>query len=89
MALDFGAMVKTPAYSGKLCNLYWMLRYKRRSSAARRRYYRYISDEKKRLFLEGVDQEEIRLLCRHLCNPHDKHAERAFLHYAAQYRLDL
>jgi hypothetical protein len=83
-------MVKIPLYAGPLCNLYWMLRYKRsRSIAARRRFYRYISGEKKRLFLEGVDFEEIRLLCRYLSDPHNKHAEIAFLSYSAQYRLQL
>ena len=83
-------MLKLPSYASRLANLYWMLRYKRaRSSAARRRYYRYIADEKKRLFLEGVDKKEVLLLCRHLCNPGNKHAESAFLAYAAQYRLNL
>lgn len=83
-------MVKLPPYSAKLANLYWMLRYKRdRDQAARRRYYRYIEAEKNRLFSAGFDREEIRLLCRYLSNPHSKHAERAFLGYAAQYRLDL
>ena len=52
--LKCGAMLKLPPYGSPLANLYWMLRYKRRSSAARRRYYRYISDEKKRLFLQGA-----------------------------------
>lgn len=69
-------MVKHPEYSAELRNLYWMLRYYRgRSSAARRRYYRYIEAEKNRLFLAGFDREEIRLLCRYLSDPHNKHAE--------------
>lgn len=83
-------MVKIPAYATQLANHYWMLRFKRsRSGAARRRYYRYIRAEKKRLFLEGVDFEEIRLLCRHLANPANIHAQQAFLAYSAQYRLDI
>lgn len=83
-------MVKLPPYSPHLANLYWMLRYHRgRSSAARRRYYRRIREEKNRLFSAGFDREEIRLLCRYLSDPANKHAESAFLAYAAQYRLDL
>lgn len=83
-------MVKLPPYSSTLANLYWMLRYHRgRSQAARRRYYRYIEAEKNRLFLAGFDREEIRLLCRHLSEPRNIHAESAFLAYAAQYRLEL
>ncbi|EKD54262.1 MAG: hypothetical protein ACD_60C00101G0001 [uncultured bacterium] len=66
-----------------------MLRYRRRNAAARRRHYRYIAIEKKRLFLEGVEKEELRLLCRHLCNPHDKHAEKAFLRHSPQYLVEL
>jgi hypothetical protein len=53
----------------------------------RRRYYRKINIEKKRLFLLGVDQEEIRLLCRYLANTRNKHAEMRFLAYRAQGRL--
>lgn len=83
-------MVKLPPYSHTLANLYWMLRYHRgRSEARRRYYYRKIFDEKKRLREAGVDSEEIRLLCRHLANPGKKGAELKFLTYAAQYRLDL
>jgi hypothetical protein len=83
-------MVKHPEYSGELRNLYWMLRYYRgRSSAARRRYYRYIEAEKNRLFLAGFDKKEILLLCRYLANPRNIHAKSAFLAYAAQYRLEL
>jgi hypothetical protein len=81
-------MVTLPAYASTLCNLYWQLRARRSFDLAkRRRFYRYISDEKKRLFLEGVEKEEIRLLCRYLANPTNKHAELAFSAYAAQMRL--
>ena len=58
-----------------------MLRYHRdRSQAARRLYYRRILDEKKRLFLQGVDKKEVLLLCRHLSNPRNIHAEAHFWH---------
>ncbi len=49
----------------KLMNLYWFIRYHRKKNI-KRRYYRYIAKEKKRLHEAGVDNEEIRLLCRYL-----------------------
>ena len=77
-----------PEWSGTLRNLYWFLRARRIwDTAMRRRYYRKINIEKKRLFLLGVDQEEIRLLCRYLANTRNKHAEMRFLAYRAQGRL--
>jgi len=47
-----------PEWSSKLRNLYWMLRYRRIwDSAGRRRFYRYIAKEKRRLVEQvGVDQ---------------------------------
>lgn len=90
MPLSSGPMVRIPLYAGRLANHYWMLRYtQHRSQAARRLWYRRIETEKNRLFSAGFDREEIRLLCRYLCNPANIHAESAFLAYAAQYRLDL
>ena len=81
-------MVRLPPYASTLCNLYWQLRDRRAFDfAKRRRIYRYLECEKKRLFLEGVDQEEIRLLCRYLANTANKHAEVAFCRYYAQLRL--
>lgn len=83
-------MVRLPPYARELLNHYWMLRYHRsRSTAARRRYYRYIQAEKNRLFLAGFDKEEIRLICRYLSNPANNHAKTALLRYASQLRLDL
>ncbi|SEN36057.1 hypothetical protein SAMN05216325_11517 [Nitrosomonas marina] len=49
----------------KITNLYWHIRYNRNSSI-KRRYYRYVAAEKKRLLEAGVDPEELRLLCRAL-----------------------
>jgi len=46
----------------------------KRNSARKRKYYRLIADEKKRLLLSGVDPEELRLFCRHLANPHNAFA---------------
>ena len=73
-----------------LQNHYWHLRSIRRfDTAARRRYYRLIADEKKRLQQVGVDQEEIRLFCRMLSNLQNKNAETRYRAYAAQLKLDL
>lgn len=80
-----------PSWSPTLCNLYWQLRYKRSwDTSARRRFYRYIEKEKRRLIEEvGVDAEELRLLCRHLANPQNKHAESSWLWYKGQGKLAL
>ena len=59
----------------KLNNLYWHIRFTR-NRVAKRRYYRHVSAEKKRLISSGVHQEELRLLCRHLSNLKNAHAER-------------
>lgn len=58
----------------KLNNYYWQIRYTR-IKAVRRKYYRYIAKEKKRLIDSGVDAEELRLLCRHLSNLRNEQAE--------------
>ncbi|WP_153111060.1 hypothetical protein [Propionivibrio limicola] len=72
-----------PDWSGDLRNLYWFLRYRRSwDSAGVRRYYRKIGKEKRRLLDEvGVDQEELRLLCRFLANPRNRRAEERWLAY--------
>jgi len=59
----------------KLNNLYWHIRYTRNKSV-KRRYYRYVADEKKRLIETGVDVEELRLYCRALSGRLNVHAER-------------
>jgi len=78
-----------PPWSVKLCNLYWTRRNQRAfDQAGRRRIYRMIAQEKRRLVEEvGVDREEVRLLCRHLANTADRHAENRWKAYAAQMRL--
>lgn len=77
-----------PPWSGNLRNLYWMLRYNRSwNGAARRRYYRKIEKEKRQLVEAGVDQEEVRLLCRYLANLKNRNAEMRWKSYAAQMRL--
>ncbi len=59
----------------KLRNIYWSIRYARYATA-KRRYYRHAAKEKKRLLEAGVDPEELRLLCRHLANLRNRHAEK-------------
>lgn len=79
-----------PPWSSDLRNLYWMLRYKRVwDSAARRRYYRKIERERKRLHEAGVDQEEVRLLCRYLANLRNRNAEARWLAYSKQMKLPI
>lgn len=77
-----------PEWSGNLRNLYWYLRYHRNWNEAKRRAsYRRIAAEKKRLIESGVDAELVRLLCRHLANTRDQHAEARYLRYEKQGRL--
>lgn len=77
-----------PEWSGKLCNLYWFLRYHRKwNEAKRRKIYRQIAVEKKRLHETGVDVELVRLLCRHLADPRNRHSEARYLRYEKQGRL--
>lgn len=64
----------------KLRNFYWHIRYTR-DKVTKRRYYRYVLKEKKRLIKSGVDAEYLRLLCRSLSKQHCEHAERRFLSY--------
>lgn len=79
-----------PVWSGRLANLYWMLRYYgHRDQARRRKLYRKIAAERKRLLEAGVDGEEVRLLCRHLANPSNRHAAGRLVGYSAQLRLEL
>ena len=68
--------LQSPRWASSLSNLYWFLRAKRRFSAPRRRWYRLIAEEKKRLLEAGVDGEELRLYCRVLANPANMHASR-------------
>ena len=78
-----------PPWSVKLRNLYYIRRSQRAyDQAGRRKIYRMIAQEKRRLIEEtGVDGEEVRLLCRHLANTADRHAENRWRAYAAQMRL--
>lgn len=75
-------------WSSHLRNLYWQLRAARVwDGSERRRLYRLIAKEKRRLEETGVDHEELRLLCRMLSNTRNQNAERRYLAYVAQMRL--
>ena len=79
-----------PPWSSALCNLYWMLRAVRHhDESARRRFYRRIEAEKKRLIVSGVDQEELRLFCRYMANPGNRNAEQRFRFHLAQMRFEI
>lgn len=64
----------------KLNNFYWFIRYTRNSSV-KRRYYRYVLKEKKRLIRSGVDAEYLRLYCCELSNRLDCHTEKRLENY--------
>lgn len=68
----------------KLMNLYWFIRFHRRNKSTKRRYYRYVAAEKKRLLEAGVDPEELRLLCRSLSTRWNIHAEKRLKTYRAK-----
>lgn len=66
-----------PEWSQTIRNYYWHLRFARGFNGARiRKQYRLIEKEKKRLHEAGVDRELVRLLCRHMVNLQNKHAEQ-------------
>lgn len=73
-----------PEWTANLRNLYWQLRQLGRVERHRRRIYRHIEAEKKRLEALFFDPEEIRLLCRHLANPRRKRAESTYFAYKAR-----
>ena len=61
---------------GKLTHFYWFIRYYSRNKSKKRKYYRYVAAEKKRLIESGADAEELRLYCRALSGRLNVHAER-------------
>lgn len=77
-----------PPWSHPLANLYFRKRYCRVSDhACRRRAWRKIAVEKKRLLSEGVEYIELHLVCRHLTNPQNRNAADRLQNYYAQGRL--
>lgn len=61
-------------------NLYWFIRYHRKKNI-KRRYYRYVAAEKKRLIASSVDPEELRLLYRSLFNRWNMRAKKSLKTY--------
>src|SRR5690606_20704654 len=68
----------------KLYNLYWFIRMTRNNSK-KRSYYRHVYKERIRLIESGVDHEELRLLCRHLSNLRNSHAEKRLEDYRSKF----
>ena len=60
---------RVPPWAMHLANLYWHCRATRCNEAARRKWYRYIREERDTLEQLGVDAELVRLACRHLTRP--------------------
>jgi hypothetical protein len=68
-----------PEWTQYIRNRYWYLRFARSFDGARKRKeYRLIEKEKKRLHEAGVDCELVRLYCRHMVNLRNKKAEQRF-----------
>lgn len=77
-----------PEWGAVLRNYYWHLRFLRPfDQAGRRRYYRKIEAEKKRLIESGVNAEEVRLFCRWMANPRNNAARMRFESFSRQLRL--
>lgn len=77
-----------PEWSSQLANLYFRKRYCREhDNACRRKAWRKIAVEKKRLLSEGVEYIELHLVCRVLTNPRNRNAEGRLQNYYAQGRL--
>lgn len=77
-----------PDWSSTIRNLYWIKRACRTvDNPCRRRIWRRIAVEKKRLLTEGVPYIELHLVCRHLTNLQNRNAESRLKAYYAQGRL--
>lgn len=63
-----------------LRGFYWRIR-STRNPSEKRKYYRYVFKEKKRLIQSGVDSEYLRLYCRSLSKRFDHHAEKRLKDY--------
>ena len=80
--------VELPSWSHLLANLYYLKRYCRQhDNACRRKAWRKIAVEKKRLLAGGVPYIELHLVCRVLTNPRNRNAAERLQNYYAQGRL--
>lgn len=72
-----------------LPNIYWRIRNARGTERKRiRTWYRQVQAEKKRLLDAGVNGELLRLYCRYLANPSNRHAQAAFDNFVKQHEQD-
>jgi len=71
---------------GNLPGLYWFLRYHKRNTTVKRRYYRYLAKEKRLLIAAGVDAECLRRYCRMLCKIHCGFSKRNYEAYRGNCR---
>jgi len=82
-----------PQWANTLRNHYYFIRESRAanrySRAKRRKYYRRIAAEKKRLIESGVDAELVRLYCRSLSNLRNQNAAERYEFYERQLALNL
>jgi hypothetical protein len=77
-----------PNWANVLANLYYVKRWCRGpDDACRRRAWRKIAIEKKRLLGAGVEYIELHLVCRVLTNPLNQNARDRLRTYYAQGRL--
>lgn len=73
-----------PPWAGRLANLYFMKRWCRQhDNACRRRAWRRIATEKKRLLSLGVSYIEVHLVCRILTNPRNQAALSRYRRFLA------
>lgn len=73
-----------PGWSGQLANLYFQKRWCRQhDDACRRRAWRRIAREKKRLLTQGVAYIELHLVCRILTNARNQLAVSRYLRFLA------
>ncbi len=69
-----------PAWGSRLRELYWWLRYQRRTGQ-KHKYWRQIAAERRVLLAQGVPAIEIHLYCRLLANPHLQSSRRRWESY--------
>jgi hypothetical protein len=82
---SFEGRYSLPDWSVDLRHLYWFLRDVRAfDSAARRKYYRRIEQERGRLVSSGVNAELLRLVCRWLADPLDRSREALVVRFDAR-----
>lgn len=76
---------KAPDWSNVLANLYCRLRLVRRHDHSRRRkFYRYIANERELLVSSGVDAEYLRLICRRFADTTKRDRLAAIIRYESQ-----